>query len=166
MVIVLWNILFACSRPLMNMAVIKEVLDGIYIFNFSFNLSTGKAHRSRHKHSLADMSYGKAESYHPAPRDFNSLIQTCSNNIQKITQNSKCFTAMSVVSVCHSVIRTEIMSKCGYSLIQGHWAKGQGMGMLCQPAVCHTVLNLLIFCRQRRILICNVGFLPSFYFVL
>eukprot|EP00064_Thunnus_orientalis_P003907 superscaffoldBa00000338_g3918 len=47
-----------------------------------------KAHRSRHKHTLADMSYGKAESYHPVPRDFNSLIQTCSGNIQKITQNT------------------------------------------------------------------------------
>ncbi|KAG7225381.1 hypothetical protein INR49_027370 [Caranx melampygus] len=34
------------------------------------------------------MSYGKAESYRPVPRDFNSLIQTCSSNIQKITQNN------------------------------------------------------------------------------
>uniref|UniRef100_A0AAQ4PM23 Syntaxin-12 n=1 Tax=Gasterosteus aculeatus aculeatus TaxID=481459 RepID=A0AAQ4PM23_GASAC len=34
------------------------------------------------------MSYGKAESYRPVPRDFNGLIQTCSSNIQKITQNT------------------------------------------------------------------------------
>ncbi|XP_068560519.1 syntaxin-12 [Cebidichthys violaceus] len=34
------------------------------------------------------MSYGKAESYRPVPRDFNALIQTCSSNIQKITQNT------------------------------------------------------------------------------
>ncbi|XP_060915401.1 syntaxin-12 [Labrus mixtus] len=34
------------------------------------------------------MSYGKAEAYRPVPRDFNSLIQTCSTNIQKITQNT------------------------------------------------------------------------------
>lgn len=34
------------------------------------------------------MSYGNADSYHPPPRDFNSLIQTCSSNIQKITQNT------------------------------------------------------------------------------
>uniref|UniRef100_A0A4W6CTE4 Syntaxin-12 n=1 Tax=Lates calcarifer TaxID=8187 RepID=A0A4W6CTE4_LATCA len=34
------------------------------------------------------MSYGKAESYRPVPRDFNTLIQTCSSNIQKITQNT------------------------------------------------------------------------------
>lgn len=34
------------------------------------------------------MSYGKSESYHPVPRDFTSLIQTCSGNIQKITQNT------------------------------------------------------------------------------
>ncbi|KAK1880736.1 Syntaxin-12, partial [Dissostichus eleginoides] len=34
------------------------------------------------------MSYDKAESYRPVPRDFNTLIQTCSSNIQKITQNT------------------------------------------------------------------------------
>ncbi|KAE8281771.1 Syntaxin-12 Syntaxin-13 [Larimichthys crocea] len=34
------------------------------------------------------MSYGKAETYHPVPQDFNTLIQTCSSNIQKITQNT------------------------------------------------------------------------------
>nr|XP_046274016.1 syntaxin-12-like [Scatophagus argus]XP_046274017.1 syntaxin-12-like [Scatophagus argus]XP_046274018.1 syntaxin-12-like [Scatophagus argus] len=34
------------------------------------------------------MSYGKAETYRPVPRDFNTLIQTCSSNIQKITQNT------------------------------------------------------------------------------
>ncbi|XP_068603175.1 syntaxin-12 isoform X1 [Brachionichthys hirsutus] len=34
------------------------------------------------------MSYGKAESYRCVPRDFNSLIQTCSSNIQRITQNT------------------------------------------------------------------------------
>ncbi|KAF1381278.1 hypothetical protein PFLUV_G00152170 [Perca fluviatilis] len=34
------------------------------------------------------MSYGKAESYRPVPRDFNTLLQTCSSNIQKITQNT------------------------------------------------------------------------------
>ncbi|RVE66716.1 hypothetical protein OJAV_G00110210 [Oryzias javanicus] len=33
------------------------------------------------------MSYGKAE-FRPVPRDFGSLIQTCSSNIQKITQNT------------------------------------------------------------------------------
>uniref|UniRef100_A0A3Q2UUW2 Syntaxin 12 n=1 Tax=Haplochromis burtoni TaxID=8153 RepID=A0A3Q2UUW2_HAPBU len=38
------------------------------------------------------MSYGKAES-RSVPRDFGTLIQTCSSNIQKITQNSKCFTS-------------------------------------------------------------------------
>ncbi|TNN45545.1 Syntaxin-12 [Liparis tanakae] len=32
--------------------------------------------------------YGKAESYRPVPRDFNPVIQTCSSNIQKITQNT------------------------------------------------------------------------------
>ncbi|KAA8586078.1 hypothetical protein FQN60_007647, partial [Etheostoma spectabile] len=47
-----------------------------------------KALHLRHQHSLADMSYGKAESYRPVPRDFNTLIQTCSSNIQKITQNT------------------------------------------------------------------------------
>lgn len=39
--------------------------------------------------AAADMSYAKAGSYHHVPRDFNALIQTCSGNIQKITQNSK-----------------------------------------------------------------------------
>ncbi|XP_075867532.1 syntaxin-12 [Nelusetta ayraudi] len=34
------------------------------------------------------MSYAKAGSYHQVPRDFNVLIQTCSANIQKITQNT------------------------------------------------------------------------------
>uniref|UniRef100_A0A3Q3JD75 Syntaxin-12 n=2 Tax=Monopterus albus TaxID=43700 RepID=A0A3Q3JD75_MONAL len=34
------------------------------------------------------MSYGKAESYRPVPRDFSTLLQTCSSNIQKITQNT------------------------------------------------------------------------------
>uniref|UniRef100_A0A8D3DD87 Syntaxin-12 n=1 Tax=Scophthalmus maximus TaxID=52904 RepID=A0A8D3DD87_SCOMX len=34
------------------------------------------------------MSYGKAESYRSVPQDFNTLIQTCSSNIQKITQNT------------------------------------------------------------------------------
>lgn len=34
------------------------------------------------------MSYDKAESYRPVLRDFNTLIQTCSSNIQKITQNT------------------------------------------------------------------------------
>ncbi|KAM7383739.1 hypothetical protein PAMA_011207 [Pampus argenteus] len=34
------------------------------------------------------MSYGKAESYYSVPQDFNSVIQTCSCNIQKITQNT------------------------------------------------------------------------------
>ncbi|XP_057684114.1 syntaxin-12 [Corythoichthys intestinalis] len=34
------------------------------------------------------MSYGQGESYRSAPRDFTSLIQTCSSNIQKITQNT------------------------------------------------------------------------------
>ncbi|KAL7883914.1 hypothetical protein SRHO_G00015720 [Serrasalmus rhombeus] len=33
------------------------------------------------------MSYGKAD-YRSPPRDFSSLIQTCSSNIQKITQNT------------------------------------------------------------------------------
>ncbi|XP_068189948.1 syntaxin-12 [Antennarius striatus] len=32
--------------------------------------------------------YGKADTYRPVPRDFNTLIQTCSSNIQKITQNT------------------------------------------------------------------------------
>lgn len=36
----------------------------------------------------SNMSYGKAE-FRPVPRDFGSLIQTCSSNIQKITQNSE-----------------------------------------------------------------------------
>ncbi|XP_061884919.1 syntaxin-12-like isoform X1 [Entelurus aequoreus] len=36
----------------------------------------------------ADMSYGQGESYRPVTRDFNSLIQSCSSNIQKITQNT------------------------------------------------------------------------------
>ncbi|XP_023681434.1 syntaxin-12 [Paramormyrops kingsleyae] len=34
------------------------------------------------------MSYGKTDAYHSQPRDFGSLIQTCSVNIQKITQNT------------------------------------------------------------------------------
>ncbi|XP_012686970.1 syntaxin-12 [Clupea harengus] len=34
------------------------------------------------------MSYGKTDNYRSPPRDFNSLIQTCSSNIQKITQNT------------------------------------------------------------------------------
>ncbi|KAG7469152.1 hypothetical protein MATL_G00125900 [Megalops atlanticus] len=34
------------------------------------------------------MSYGKADSYRSQPRDFSTLIQTCSSNIQKITQNT------------------------------------------------------------------------------
>uniref|UniRef100_A0A3Q3WLK6 Syntaxin-12 n=1 Tax=Mola mola TaxID=94237 RepID=A0A3Q3WLK6_MOLML len=34
------------------------------------------------------MSYGKAETYRPLPRDFNTVIQTCSCNIQKITNNT------------------------------------------------------------------------------
>ncbi|XP_061738184.1 syntaxin-12-like [Nerophis ophidion] len=34
------------------------------------------------------MSYGQGESYRPVTRDFNSLIQSCSSNIQKITQNT------------------------------------------------------------------------------
>lgn len=34
------------------------------------------------------MSYGRAESYSSVPRDFHSLTQTCSSNIQKITQNT------------------------------------------------------------------------------
>uniref|UniRef100_A0A3P9Q670 Syntaxin 12 n=1 Tax=Poecilia reticulata TaxID=8081 RepID=A0A3P9Q670_POERE len=36
------------------------------------------------------MSYGKAE-FRPVARDFSTLIQTCSSNIQKITLNSKLF---------------------------------------------------------------------------
>ncbi|XP_066573749.1 syntaxin-12 [Amia ocellicauda] len=34
------------------------------------------------------MSYGKADNYRSQPRDFNTLIQICSSNIQKITQNT------------------------------------------------------------------------------
>uniref|UniRef100_A0A8C7NLZ4 Syntaxin-12 n=1 Tax=Oncorhynchus mykiss TaxID=8022 RepID=A0A8C7NLZ4_ONCMY len=34
------------------------------------------------------MSYSKADSYRTQPRDSNTLIQTCSSNIQKITQNT------------------------------------------------------------------------------
>ncbi|XP_030638540.1 syntaxin-12 [Chanos chanos] len=34
------------------------------------------------------MSYGKSDSYRSQPRDFSNLIQTCSSNIQKITQNT------------------------------------------------------------------------------
>ncbi|XP_063040936.1 syntaxin-12 [Engraulis encrasicolus] len=34
------------------------------------------------------MSYAKADGYRSPPRDFNGLIQTCSSNIQKITQNT------------------------------------------------------------------------------
>lgn len=34
------------------------------------------------------MSYSKTDSYLPGPRDFHSLTQTCSSNIQKITQNT------------------------------------------------------------------------------
>lgn len=36
---------------------------------------------------MSNMSYGKAE-FRPVPRDFNSVIQTCSSNIQKITLNT------------------------------------------------------------------------------
>uniref|UniRef100_A0A3P8V482 Syntaxin 12 n=1 Tax=Cynoglossus semilaevis TaxID=244447 RepID=A0A3P8V482_CYNSE len=36
------------------------------------------------------MSYAKTGNYSSGPLDFNTLIQTCSSNIQKITQNSKC----------------------------------------------------------------------------
>jgi len=35
------------------------------------------------------MSYGMIDSCHSQPRDFNNLTQTCSSNIQKITQNSE-----------------------------------------------------------------------------
>ncbi|KAM9776469.1 syntaxin-12 isoform 2-T2 [Syngnathus typhle] len=35
-----------------------------------------------------NMSYGQGDSYRPVPRDFTSLIQTCTSNIQKITQNT------------------------------------------------------------------------------
>ncbi|KAL2080502.1 hypothetical protein ACEWY4_024295 [Coilia grayii] len=38
--------------------------------------------------SHSTMSYTKADSYRSPPRDFNGLIQTCSSNIQKITQNT------------------------------------------------------------------------------
>ncbi|KAM4633431.1 syntaxin-12 isoform 1-T2 [Polymixia lowei] len=34
------------------------------------------------------MSYGRADSYRSQPRDFSNLTQTCSTNIQKITQNT------------------------------------------------------------------------------
>ncbi|XP_056142606.1 syntaxin-12-like [Lampris incognitus] len=34
------------------------------------------------------MSYGRGDSYRPQPRDFSNLTQTCSTNIQKITQNT------------------------------------------------------------------------------
>lgn len=54
-----------------------------FLFQFVFSSS------SRVKFSLNEMSYTKAGSYHHVPRDFNVLIQTCSANIQKITQNSK-----------------------------------------------------------------------------
>lgn len=66
---------------------------------FLFRLSTAEAQRIRHQLTPADMSYGKAENYRPVPRDFNTLIQTCSSNIQKITQNSKCIPAASVCAV-------------------------------------------------------------------
>ncbi|KAJ8340785.1 hypothetical protein SKAU_G00330760 [Synaphobranchus kaupii] len=36
----------------------------------------------------AAMSYVKPDSYRSQPRDFRALIQTCSSNIQKITQNT------------------------------------------------------------------------------
>ncbi|XP_067305496.1 syntaxin-12 isoform X2 [Pseudorasbora parva] len=39
--------------------------------------------------SITDiMSYGMIDSCHSQPRDFNNLTQTCSSNIQKITQNT------------------------------------------------------------------------------
>uniref|UniRef100_A0A8P4KF72 Syntaxin-12 n=1 Tax=Dicentrarchus labrax TaxID=13489 RepID=A0A8P4KF72_DICLA len=53
-----------------------------------FIQTPGKAQRLRNKHALTEMSYGKAETYRPVPRDFSTLIQTCSSNIQKITQNT------------------------------------------------------------------------------
>uniref|UniRef100_A0A4W5L126 Syntaxin-12 n=1 Tax=Hucho hucho TaxID=62062 RepID=A0A4W5L126_9TELE len=34
------------------------------------------------------MSYGRTDSYHSQPADFSNLTQTCSVNIQKITQNT------------------------------------------------------------------------------
>ncbi|KAJ3597339.1 hypothetical protein NHX12_000867 [Muraenolepis orangiensis] len=34
------------------------------------------------------MSYGQGDRYRPLPRDFSNLTQTCSSNIQKITQNT------------------------------------------------------------------------------
>ncbi|KAK1795089.1 hypothetical protein P4O66_010268, partial [Electrophorus voltai] len=34
------------------------------------------------------MSYGRVDVYRSQPRDFSNLIQTCSSNIQKITQNN------------------------------------------------------------------------------
>lgn len=36
----------------------------------------------------AEMSYAKADAYRSVPRDFGSVLQTCSANIQKITQNT------------------------------------------------------------------------------
>lgn len=77
------------------------------------SVSTAEAQRLRHKLTPADMSYGKAENYRPVPRDFNTLIQTCSSNIQKITQNSKCFL---VASIDLFSLQFETVSKLSYSL--------------------------------------------------
>ncbi|KAM6967809.1 syntaxin-12-like [Aplochiton taeniatus] len=38
--------------------------------------------------TTAKMSFGRTDSYHSQPRDFGNLTQTCSANIQKITQNT------------------------------------------------------------------------------
>uniref|UniRef100_A0A3Q3XI28 Syntaxin-12 n=1 Tax=Mola mola TaxID=94237 RepID=A0A3Q3XI28_MOLML len=40
------------------------------------------------------MSYSKSETYQPALKDFNTLIQICSSSIQKITQNSTLIKSM------------------------------------------------------------------------
>uniref|UniRef100_A0A3P9Q6J8 Syntaxin 12 n=1 Tax=Poecilia reticulata TaxID=8081 RepID=A0A3P9Q6J8_POERE len=49
------------------------------------------------------MSYGKAE-FRPVARDFSTLIQTCSSNIQKITLNSKLFSflGLAVMHMCQT----------------------------------------------------------------
>uniref|UniRef100_A0A3B3DW42 Syntaxin 12 n=1 Tax=Oryzias melastigma TaxID=30732 RepID=A0A3B3DW42_ORYME len=54
------------------------------------------------------MSYGKAE-FRPVPRDFGSLIQTCSSNIQKITQNIYSLLLQVDVQSCFcSLVRQQI----------------------------------------------------------
>ena len=62
----------------------------------------------QHRVTRWEMSYAKPDGYRSVPRDFGTLIQTCSVNIQKITQNSRWFLH---VSHSHQALCT-VVSAC------------------------------------------------------